>query len=797
MRNPTASFSHRLIAALAFQLLAAILATSASADAAFPARLRKADLHQIDAIVQSEIEAGRIHGAVVEIGQGHQVVYRHAFGYRALEPRPVAMTPDTIFDLASLTKPVATAVAIMQLRERGRIDLDAPAATYWPAFARNGKQRITIRQLMTHYSGLVPDLDLRRKWTGYSTAMKMIEDAKPLYPPGTNYEYSDINFEALGEVVRRVAKLPLDDYCRVNIFTPLGMADTGFRPPARELNRIAPTEYVDGKLRIGEVHDPTAARMGGFAGHAGLFSTADDLAIFARTLLDGGRLGAVTILSPRSIDEMTLPQSPVDADDTGHLRGLGWDLGAPLCANREQLLPVGSYGHFGFTGTMLWIDPVSSAYAIILTNRTYPGGAGDAGPLRREILELISDRLGTLSEGRIVECRPSLKSFCALAKHASADTRVMSGADVLAGDGFAQLKGSRVGLITNQTGVTRAGTRDIEALSHARGLTLRAIFSPEHGLHGDVDESVAPGNTEPVTGLHFFSLYGETRRPSATMLDGLDAVVFDVQDSGARFYTYVTTMAYAMEEAARRGIDFYVLDRPNPISCAAVQGPIMDADLKSFTGYFPLPTRHGMTVGELAEMFNRENHIGARLHVIKMRGYARSEWFDQTGLRWTPPSPNLRTLTEATLYPGVAMVEGANVSVGRGTDTPFELVGAPWIDSAALLSYLDKRKIPGVRFQSADFTPSADTYAGRSCHGVRISLDDRLALDSPALGIELIAALHRLYTNDFKIDATLSMVGSHRTLEEIKSGVDPKQIVADWQPELENFRILRARYLLY
>lgn len=796
MRTLTASFSHRLIAALAFQLLVAISATSASADAASSTRLREADLQQIDAIVQSEIEAGRIHGAVVEIGQGNRVVYRHAFGYRELEPRRVAMTPDTIFDLASLTKPVATTVAIMRLRERGKIDLDAPVATYWPAFARNGKERITIRQLMTHYSGLAPDLDLRRKWTGYSTAMKMTEDAKPLHPPGTHYEYSDINFEALGEVVRRVAKLPLDDYCRINIFAPLGMADTGFSPAARQLNRIAPTEYVDGRLRIGEVHDPTAARMGGLAGHAGLFSTADDLATFARTLLDGGRRTTVTILSRRSIDEMTIPQSPVDAVDASHLRGLGWDLGAPLCANREQLLPVGSYGHFGFTGTMLWIDPVSSTYAIVLTNRTYPNGAGDAGPLRREILELISDRLGALSEDRIVECRPSLSAFCALAKRTSAHPRVLSGADVLAEDGFARLKGTRVGLITNQTGVTNAGTRDIEALSRARGLTLRAIFSPEHGLHGDVNESVAPG-IEPVTGLHFFSLYGETRRPSAAMLDGVDAVVFDVQDSGARFYTYVTTMAYAMEEAARRGIDFYVLDRPNPISSAVVQGPIMDADLKSFTGYFPLPTRHGMTVGELAEMFNQENHIGARLHVIKMRGYERAEWFDQTGMRWMPPSPNLRTLTEATLYPSVAMIEGANVSVGRGTDTPFELIGAPWIDSAALLSYLDQRKIPGVSFQSADFTPSADSYSGQSCRGVRISLDDRLALDSPALGIELIAALHHLYKDDFKIDATLPMVGSRRTLDEIKSGVDPKQIVAGWQPELENFRIMRARYLLY
>ena len=442
------------------------------------APLREADLQQIDTIVQSEIEAGRIHGAVVEIGQGDRTVYRRGFGYRELEPRLVAMTPDTIFDLASLTKPVATAVAIMQLGERAKIDLDAPVARYWPRFACNRKERITIRQLMTHYSGLAPDLDLRRKWTGYSTAMKMIEDAKPLHPPGTHYEYSDINFEALGEVVRRVAKLPLDEYCRVNIFAPLAMTDTSFRPSARELNRIAPTEYLAGKLRIGEVHDPTAARMGGIAGHAGLFSSADDLAIFARMLLDGGRAGAVTILSPRSIDEMTIPESPADAVDAGHLRGLGWDLGPPLCANREQLLPVGAYGHFGFTGTMLWIDPVSSTWAIVLTNRTYPNGAGDAGPLRREILTLISDRLGSLSEDRVVECRPSLNSFCALAKRTSAHTTVLSGADVLADDGFAQLKGMRVGLITNQTGVTQCRhSRYRGAFSCARTHAARDLQS--------------------------------------------------------------------------------------------------------------------------------------------------------------------------------------------------------------------------------------------------------------------------------------------------------------------------------
>jgi len=699
------------------------------------------------------------------------------------------MTPDTVFDLASLTKPVATAIAIMQLQERGKIDLDAPVAHYWASFAPNGKEHITIRQLLTHYSGLGPDLDLHHRWNGYATAVKMIEDAKPIHSPATYYEYSDINFEALGEVIRRVTKLPLNEYCRRNIFAPLKMEDTGFLPPAREFGRIAPTEYIGGKLRLGKVHDPSAARMGGVAGHAGLFSTADDLARLSRMLLEPNP----AILSTRSIDAMTIPESPPHVD---HPRGLGWDLGAPLCLNREQLLPVGSYGHLGFTGTMLWIDPISTTYVVVLTNRTYPDGAGDAGPLRHEILTLVGDRLGSISQDRVAQCRPELNSFCALAGHASDRATILAGSDVLEDGGVARLRGKRIGLITNHTGVTRGGIRDIDLLSKAHGVTLRVILSPEHGLYGNADERIASG-IEPVSGLRLLSLYGKTLRPTDAMLDGIDAVVFDVQDSGARFYTYITTMAYAMEAAARRGIDFYVLDRPNPISAAIVQGPVMDPDLKSFTGYFPLPSRYGMTIGELAEMFNSENHIGARLHVIKMRGYARSIWFDETGLRWTPPSPNLRTLTEAALYPGVAMLEGANVSVGRGTATPFEIVGAPWIDSDALLAYLGKRSIVGVSFRAVDFTPSADTYDGARCHGIAIALDDRLALDSPALGVELIAALHHLYPQQFKIDATLSMVGSHRALNLIKAGVDPNLIVAQWQPALENFRIMRARYLLY
>jgi uncharacterized protein YbbC (DUF1343 family)/CubicO group peptidase (beta-lactamase class C family) len=784
------------IAALALLQLAAAACALAAPPSSNVASLRSSDLEPIAGIVSAEIEAGRIPGAVVEIGQGEAVLYRGAFGYRELAPRRVAMTPDTIFDLASLTKPVATAVAIMQLSERGRLELDAPAARYWPAFGRNGKDRITLRDLLTHYSGLPADLDLSHEWNGRAAALEMIEAETPRYPPGTHYQYSDINFEVLGEIVRRVSGLALDAYCRTRIFGPLGMDHTAFRPPPAWRDRTAPTLGAGGKLRLGLVHDPTAERMGGVAGHAGLFSTADDLAIFARMLLDGGRSGKSRILAPRSIAEMTAPQSPEGA---AHPRGLGWDLAAPMASNRAQLLPVGSYGHTGFTGTMLWISPSAKTYVIVLTNRTYPDGAGDAGPLRNKVLALVSDRLGPVTEAQVVADEPELRPFYRRAKanEARMQAAVATGLDVLEADGFKQLAGARIGLITNRTGVTRTGVWNVNLLTHvSRGPVLTEILTPEHGLYGEAEGSVSSG-MEPAMELPIYSLYGSVTRPSDQMVAGVDALVFDVQDVGARFYTYVTTMAYAMEVAARRGIDFYVLDRPNPITANTVQGPVMDPGLKSFTGYFQLPTRYGMTIGELAEMFNRENQIGARLHVIRMSGYRRSDWYDQTGLRWIPPSPNIRTPDEAALYPGVAMVEGANVSVGRGTSTPFELLGAPWIDARKLSSYLESRAIAGVRFEPVEFTPTADRYARQDCRGVKIKLTDREALASPMLGVELISALHRLYPDRFQLEATLGMLGSRRALEQISAGQDPGSIASAWEPALRDFLALRSKYLLY
>ncbi len=373
---------------------------------------------------------------------------------------------------------------------------------------------------------------------------------------------------------------------------------------------------------------------------------------------------------------------------------------------------------------------------------------------------------------------------------------VQVGIDLLAAEGFRSLMGRRVGLVVNHTARDAAGRRTLDLLAGAPGVRLVALFSPEHGLDGDRDEKV-PSGTDAATGLPVYSLYGRLKGPTAEMLRGIDTLVFDMQDVGARFYTYITTLAYSLEAAAQQGIDFLVLDRPNPIRADRVQGPVMDGDLRSFTGYYPLPTRHGMTIGELAGFSNSEAGIRARLRVVPMRGYDRASWLDQTGLPWVNPSPNLRSLTAAILYPGVAMVEGANLSVGRGTDSPFELVGAPWIDGLRLAEHLNGRGIRGVSFTSASFTPASGTHSGKRCEGVRIHLVDRDALDAPALGIELIAALHRLYPSSFRLADTLGMIGSRAILGALRRGEDPRAIRAGWQPDLESFLQRRTRYLLY
>ena len=773
-------------------------------------------LAAIDDQVESEIKQGRLPGAVVLVGQNDGVVWRKAYGARAVEPAREVMTADTVFDVASLTKVVATATSIMILVERGRVRLNDPLSKYIPEIKGEGRERITIELLLTHRSGYAPDFDLREQWTGYDEAMKRLVIEPLRNPPGTRFVYSDIGYIALGEVVRRASGLPLDQFAQQNIFTPLGMRDTRFRPAAAMRPRIAPTEKRRGQLAYlgdssenagpdaekwlrGEVHDPTSYRMNGVAGHAGLFSTAGDLAIYAQMMLNGGIYKGHRILSPLTVSEMTRPRIVADS---GWTRGLGWDMNSSFSTNRGELFPLGSFGHTGFTGTSIWIDPASRMFVIFLSNRVHPDGKGDVGALRGRVASIAA--AAVIDGGAVGRARSELAEYYTrlvenqtrFASTPAFDAQVLNGIDVLERDGFKQLAGMRVGLVTNHTGRDRSGRPTIDVLHKAPGVKLVALFSPEHGIRGLADEKISDSKDEQ-TGLPIYSLFGETRRPKPEQMKDIDAFVFDIQDIGTRFYTYISTLGFLMEEAAKAGKPVIVLDRPNPITGIGVDGPVGDADKPSFTAYHTIPVRHGMTIGELGQLFNKERKIGCDLRVIKMENWQRSMWLDETNLTWVNPSPNMRSLTQATLYPGVGLLETTNVSVGRGTDTPFEVVGAPWIDGQQLASYLNSRRIAGVRFVPIRFTPSTSVHKGETCGGINMIITDRNRFQPLLNGIEIAVALRKLYPSDWKVDSYLRLLVNADTLDRVKRGQAPEEIVRSWSAKLEEFRRVRARALIY
>ncbi|MFL6212798.1 MAG: exo-beta-N-acetylmuramidase NamZ domain-containing protein [Blastocatellia bacterium] len=792
-------------------------------------------LARIDEAVRESIERKETPGAVVLVARRGRVVYRKAFGDRAIEPQREAMTVDTIFDLASLTKVVATTTAIMMLVERGKLSLADPVSLYIPEFAANGKERVTIEQVMTHRAGLVPDNEIADYVGVTVNPLEEIYKLRPSYEPGTRFVYSDVGFIVAAEIVRRVSGKRIDEFARENIFAPLGMKDTRYLPivqgpgvegrgpegtaveaggdgmqrdennkraiSTRPLHRIAPTENREGRWMRGEVHDPRSYEMGGVAGHAGLFSTADDLAIFCQMMLNKGELNGTRILAPYTIERMldahTLP--------TSQMRGIGWDVNTSFSSNRGDLFPVGTFGHTGFTGTSLWLDPASETFVIVLTNRVHPTGHGDVTRLRSFIASIVAASITAPPYAPVFDSLASGVSVIEAPRAAVNRSGplvgplrpVLTGIDVLSRDGFKALEGRRVGLITNHTGLDREGRSTIDRLAAASNLKLVALFSPEHGLRGIEDANVKSLRDEK-TGLPIFSLYDTgTKRPTDEMLAGIDTLVFDIQDVGARFYTYITTMMYAMEEAARRKIKFVVLDRPNPINGYDIEGPIADADLLSFTSPYPIPVRHGLTMGELAQLFNGERKLGLDLTVIKMEGWRRADYFDATSLVWVNPSPNMRSLNEAMLYPGIGLLETTNLSVGRGTDTPFELIGAPWIDPTRLSDALNRAGLAGVRFVPVRFTPKSSKFAGESCGGVNLVITDRASLRAVAVGFEIAYQLNRLYSGTWKIDDYLRLLANRATLAALKEGKTPADFFRVYQSGLAEFARIRQKYLLY
>jgi uncharacterized protein YbbC (DUF1343 family)/CubicO group peptidase (beta-lactamase class C family) len=746
----------------------------------------------IDTLMNDAIAHNELPGAVVVIGHNGQIVFHRAYGMRSLEPAREPMTEDTIFDMASLTKDLVTATAVMQLYEQGRIRIDDPLAHYVGEFGAYGKQDITIRQCLTHYSGLAADLDLSTPWHGREEGLRRLFESSPVAPPGVVFRYSDENFIALGALVERVSGIPLEVYAQRNIFAPLGMSESGFLPSAEKRSRIAPTQYVTadgnvsntGTMLQGTVHDTTARRMEGVAGHAGLFSTAADLSLFAQALLD--RLAGRPSLFPLTqltLAKMTEPEQPATGSS---LRGFGWDIDSPFSTVRGTLFPVGSFGHTGFTGTSLWMDPTSDTYVVVLTNAVHPAGGHSIVALRSRIADAAAEAVGiqTQQTSQLVQLTGYNESITGARRWPARNGDVQTGIDVLEAEKFVTLQGLakkhgghlRMGVLTNQTGLDREGHRTIDVLAHDAhavdpGLTLDTIFSPEHGIQGALDTSVLANETDPATHLPIISLYGvkdEQRRPSQESLRALDAVIIDLQDAGVRYWTYEAAMGYFLEEAARAGTDM------------------------------PLPVRHGMTMGELARYFNGESHRNAALTIVPMKGWQRGDWFDSTGLTWTNPSPNLRSARAEAPYTGIGLIESSNISVGRGTETPFELLGAPWIDARQLARTLNGRLLPGIRFVPVTFTPTAPyPYAGQLCPGVSLIVTDRNALDGPELGLEIASALWRLYPNDYKLDLLDHLLVNKSVLDALRAGTDPQRIAGDWRVSLDAFLQRRAAYLEY
>lgn len=715
----------------------------------------------LDSTINNAIREDKLPGAVLLVGHDGKVVYLKAYGSRALLPAREPMTEDTIFDIASLTKIVATTSAMMKLYDEGRFQPDDLVTKYLPEF-QGGHSSVTIRDLMTHYSGLRPDLDLDPIWTGYETGIRRALADQPANPRETKFVYSDINFVLLGEIVHRLSGMPENEYVRRILFEPLGMKDTGYLPDPALRPRIAPTEQQkDGEILRGVVHDPTARFMGGVAGHAGVFSTAGDLAKYCQMILDGGD----GIFRPATVRLFSSPASPAGMRD---VRGLGWDIDSRYSGNRGNLFPAGtSFGHTGFTGTSIWIDPASKTYVILLANSVHPHARPAITPLRRAVATIVARGVGY---------------------------GVRSGLDVLEGENFAALRGKKVGLITNQSGIDREGRRNVDLMKQA-GIGVVALFSPEHGFAGVEDRPGIANATDPATGLRIWSLYGATNRPTPEMLKGIDTLVFDIQDAGVRFYTYESTMLYAMQEAAKAKIAFYVLDRPDPITGNHVEGPMLDPDQLSFIGAFPLPLRHGLTMGELARLENGELGLGADLHVVQMKGWTRGQWFDSTGQPWVNPSPNLRNLNEEILYPALALLESStNYSVGRGTDAPFEQIGAEWIDGQTLAKYMTARDIPGVRFHPVEFTPVSSNLSGKKLRGIGIELEDREAYSAARLGLELAEALGRLYPGKIDWETDRRLIGSRAVIRSLAAGEAPLEAAGAGLPA---FLALRGKYLLY
>ena len=756
----------------------AAAATAGGAREIEPAPAPALDLRRIDALIADAIAAHKLPGCVIAIGQRDRVLALKAYGERALVPAEDAMTEDTVFDLASLSKSVATATLIAQLVEQGKLKLDDRASKYLPQLNRPSTQAITVRDLLLHGAGL-PPVDPLNNYSGDpASALERALRVEPVAPRRGQFMYSDVGYIWLGALVQRISGEALDQLAQHALFEPLAMRDTRYLPPASWLPRIAPTEIT--KLRgpqpvliHGTVHDPRAFRLGGVAGNAGVFSTAADLSRYARMLLAGGELDGARVLSEASVAALTRAEAI-----GGALRTPGFDARSEYSKLRGHKLSRRAFGHGGYTGTSLWVDPERDLFVVFLSNRVHPDATGN-------VIELI----GAITDAAVDAVEQ-------VDRCAFLPSEVKPGIDVLQARGFDVLRGKRIGLVTHLAATTRAGVPTLDVLAHARGVTLAAVLTPEHGLQSNREGRVAD-QQDAALGVPIYSLFGPTRRPDARMLQGLDALVVDLVDVGTRFYTYMSTLHEVLRAGAESHLPVIVLDRPDPLGGVLVDGPVLDSDVHSFVNHFPLPVVHGMSAGELASLIVREEQLPVQLQVIAASGWRREDRFADAGLRWRQPSPNLPRSESALLYPAIGLLESTNLSVGRGTAQPFEWIGAPWLDPRALIAELARAPLPGVRLRAAAFTPNADPYRGQPCKAVLLEVTDRNAFRPVATALALAHALQKVHASDWHLTDMQKLLGHRRTLDALQAGTQPAAIERLWEPELSAFLQRRARVLLY
>jgi beta-N-acetylhexosaminidase len=743
-------------------------------------------MEEVDRVLEHFLDEGAFPGGVVAVGHRGNLVHLHPFGRLSYDEDAPEVEENTIYDLASLTKVVATTTMAMILVDEGRLDLDAKVQDFLPLFKGPGKDEVTVRHLLTHSSGIDWWAPLYEELEGPEEYLQRIQSMELVYEPGTDSKYSDLGIILLGEILSRVAGQPLEEFVRERVFEPLAMTDTLFRPGEDLLSRIAPTEFDTWRGRVirGEVHDENAFALGGVAPHAGLFSTAGDLSRFTQMLINGGVLEHHRIVARETVELFTRRAGAGDST-----RALGWDTKSPEKSSAGSFFSDRSFGHTGFTGTSIWVDPERELFVILLTNRVHPTRDNQ---LIREVRPAVADAV--------------VKALVPTSPHPASETGkavVEVGLDRVAAGEDLGLHGKRLGVVVHAASVASDGRHAIDVLREAQ-LDVVRLLTPEHGLRSRAaaGEHVNDGR-DPESGLPVVSLYGDHRKPRHKDLRDLDALVFDLQGAGVRFYTYASTLILCLEAAAEEGLDFVVLDRPNPLGGERIEGPLSaprDVVPSSFVNLAPGPLVHGLTLGEMARFVNQGLEKPARLSVVPMRGWTRDMTWVDTGRQWVSPSPNLRSPDAALAYPGVALLEATNVSEGRGTVSPFLIFGAPWLRSPEL-----EISPPGFELEAITFVPSASPaarqpkYLDQECHGMAVRVTDPASAQPYRLGVELLAALSRRPDFEWRRDgeALTRLLGTPQLFDDLLRGKTVEQIIEANRADHEAWRRQRASALLY